>query len=61
MENSQWDAKMSGMEANLGRKRDSILAQTNELKDKPSNVQITPAKVRCSQIGVTIKSVTFCT
>ncbi|XP_047936951.2 telomere-associated protein RIF1 isoform X2 [Anser cygnoides] len=46
MENSQWDAKMSGMEANLGRKRDSILAQTNELKDKPSNVQVTPAKLK---------------
>lgn len=51
---------MSGMEVNLGRKRDSILAQTNELKDKPSNVQVTPAKVRCSQISVTIRSVIFC-
>nr|XP_027313404.2 telomere-associated protein RIF1 isoform X1 [Anas platyrhynchos] len=45
-ENSQWDAKMSGMEVNLGRKRDSILAQTNELKEKPSNVQVTPAKLK---------------
>uniref|UniRef100_A0A8B9TSC9 Replication timing regulatory factor 1 n=1 Tax=Anas platyrhynchos TaxID=8839 RepID=A0A8B9TSC9_ANAPL len=39
-ENSQWDAKMSGMEVNLGRKRDSILAQTNELKEKPSNLKL---------------------
>ncbi|XP_035187695.1 telomere-associated protein RIF1 isoform X2 [Oxyura jamaicensis] len=46
MENSQWDAKMSGMEVNLGRKRDSILAQTSELKDKSSNVQVTPAKLK---------------
>uniref|UniRef100_A0A8C3M1N7 Replication timing regulatory factor 1 n=1 Tax=Chrysolophus pictus TaxID=9089 RepID=A0A8C3M1N7_CHRPC len=33
-ENSQWDAKLSGMEVNLGQKRDSILAQTSELKNE---------------------------
>ncbi|NXI70941.1 RIF1 protein, partial [Anseranas semipalmata] len=50
MENSQWDAKMSGMEVNLGRKRDSILAQTSELKsevkDKSTNVQLASAKLK---------------
>uniref|UniRef100_A0A8C3JNJ7 Replication timing regulatory factor 1 n=1 Tax=Calidris pygmaea TaxID=425635 RepID=A0A8C3JNJ7_9CHAR len=43
MENSQLDAKISGMEVKLGQKRDSILAQTSELKnegkDKPSNLK----------------------
>lgn len=62
MENSQLDARISGMEVKLGQKRDSILAQTNELKnevkDKSSNVQVTSAKVRL-QIGV-IKSNPFC-
>ncbi|NXK27052.1 RIF1 protein, partial [Arenaria interpres] len=50
MENSQLDAKISGMEVKLGQKRDSILAQTSELKnegkDKPSNVQVTSAKLK---------------
>ncbi|KAK4817201.1 hypothetical protein QYF61_003594 [Mycteria americana] len=50
MENSQLDAKISGMEVKLGQKRDSILAQTNELKnevkDKSSNVQVTSAKLK---------------
>ncbi|XP_072197907.1 telomere-associated protein RIF1 isoform X2 [Excalfactoria chinensis] len=49
-ENSQWDAKLSGMEVNLGQKRDSILAQTselkNEVKDKSDNVQVTSAKLK---------------
>uniref|UniRef100_A0A8C3R3A2 Replication timing regulatory factor 1 n=1 Tax=Cyanoderma ruficeps TaxID=181631 RepID=A0A8C3R3A2_9PASS len=44
MENSQLDAKISGMEVKVGQKRDSILAQTNEPKndgkDKPSNLQL---------------------
>lgn len=56
MENSQLDAKISGMEVKLGQKRDSILVQTselkNEVKDQSSKVQVTPAKVRCFQIGV---------
>lgn len=60
MENSQLDAKIGGMDVNLGQKRDSLLAQTSELKnegkDKSSNVQVTPAKVKCSQIGVTFCS-----
>ncbi|NXT98805.1 RIF1 protein, partial [Buphagus erythrorhynchus] len=50
MENSQLDAKISGMEVKVGQKRDSILAQTNEPKndgkDKSSNVQTTPAKLK---------------
>ncbi|XP_053838727.1 telomere-associated protein RIF1 isoform X1 [Vidua macroura] len=50
MENSQLDAKISGMEVKVGQKRDSILAQTSEPKsdgkDKPSNVQATPAKLK---------------
>lgn len=56
MDNSQLDAKISGMDVKLGQKRDSMLAQTNEVKnegkDRSSNVQVTPAKVKCSQIGV---------
>ncbi|NXA00110.1 RIF1 protein, partial [Nesospiza acunhae] len=50
MENSQLDAKISGMELKVGQKRDSILAQTSEAKsdgkDKSSNVQATPAKLK---------------
>lgn len=53
MENSQLDAKISGMEVKVGQKRDSILAQTtepkNDGKDKSSTLQATPAKVKCSQ------------
>ncbi|NXJ11584.1 RIF1 protein, partial [Odontophorus gujanensis] len=49
-ENSQWDAKLSGMEVNVRQKRDSILAQTselkNELKEKSDNVQVTSAKLK---------------
>lgn len=44
---------------NLGQKRDSLLAQTselkNEIKDEPDNVPVTSAKVRCFLISVTIK------
>ncbi|NXW74589.1 RIF1 protein, partial [Hirundo rustica] len=50
MENSQLDAKISGMEVRAGQKRDSILAQTSEAKndgkDKSSNLQATPAKLK---------------
>ncbi|NWS72249.1 RIF1 protein, partial [Crotophaga sulcirostris] len=50
MENSQLDAKISGMEVKLSQKRDSLLAQTselkNEVKDKSSNVQVTSAKLK---------------
>ncbi|XP_062434616.1 telomere-associated protein RIF1 [Rhea pennata] len=50
MENSQWDAKISGMEVKSGRKRDSLLAQTSEakseVKDKTNNVQVTSAKLK---------------
>ncbi|NXF26164.1 RIF1 protein, partial [Rhodinocichla rosea] len=50
MENSQLDAKISGMEVKVAQKRDSVLAQTSEAKsdgkDKASNVQATPAKLK---------------
>lgn len=50
MEDSQLDAKISGMEVKLGQKRDSMLAQTTEInkevKDKANNMQATSAKVR---------------
>ncbi|NXI94004.1 RIF1 protein, partial [Psophia crepitans] len=50
LESSQLDAKISGMEVKLGQKRDSLLAQTrelkNELKDKSSSVQVTSAKLK---------------
>ncbi|NXS73273.1 RIF1 protein, partial [Pandion haliaetus] len=50
MENSQLDAKISGMEVKLGQKRVSILAQTsdlkNEVKDQSSKVQVTSAKLK---------------
>ncbi|NWZ42124.1 RIF1 protein, partial [Brachypodius atriceps] len=50
MENSQLDAKISGMEVKVGQKRDSILAQTtepkNDGKDKSSTLQATPAKLK---------------
>ncbi|KAJ7424916.1 hypothetical protein WISP_26112 [Willisornis vidua] len=49
MENSQLDAKVGGMEVKLGQKRDSLLAHTSEqsdVKDKPSHVQVTPAKLK---------------
>ncbi|NWU71695.1 RIF1 protein, partial [Pterocles burchelli] len=50
MENSQLDAKISGMEVKLSQKRDSILAQAgdlkSEVKDKSSNVQVTPVKLK---------------
>ncbi|XP_069717753.1 telomere-associated protein RIF1 isoform X2 [Phaenicophaeus curvirostris] len=50
MENSQLDAKISGMEVKPSQKRDSILAQTselkNEVKDKSGNVQVTSAKLK---------------
>ncbi|NXT89755.1 RIF1 protein, partial [Anhinga rufa] len=50
MENSQLDAKISGMEVKLGQKRCSALAQAsepkNEGKDKSSNVQVASAKLK---------------
>ncbi|XP_068805474.1 telomere-associated protein RIF1 isoform X1 [Struthio camelus] len=60
MENSQWDAKISGMEVRLGRKRDSLLAQTSELKseikDKTNNVHVTPAKLKLEFSSLKTKS-----
>ncbi|NXJ80651.1 RIF1 protein, partial [Trogon melanurus] len=50
MENSQLDAKISGMEVKLGQKRDPVSTQTSELKNevktKPNNVQVTSAKLK---------------
>ncbi|XP_009864524.1 PREDICTED: telomere-associated protein RIF1, partial [Apaloderma vittatum] len=50
MENSQLDAKISGMEVKLGQKRDPVSTQTselkNEVKNKPNNVQVTSAKLK---------------
>ncbi|NXE76661.1 RIF1 protein, partial [Cochlearius cochlearius] len=60
MENSQLDAKISGMEVKLGQKRDSILAWTSELKneaqDKSSNVQVTSAKLKLEFSSLKTKS-----
>ncbi|XP_075613463.1 telomere-associated protein RIF1 isoform X1 [Balearica regulorum gibbericeps] len=59
-ENSQLDAKISGMEVKLGQKRDSLLAQTselkNEVKDKSSNVQVTSAKLKLEFSSLKTKS-----
>ncbi|XP_025907942.1 telomere-associated protein RIF1 [Nothoprocta perdicaria] len=60
MENSQWDTKISGMEVKSARKRDSLLAQTselkNEVKDKTSNVQVTSAKLKLEFSSVKTRS-----
>uniref|UniRef100_A0A452HQ61 Telomere-associated protein Rif1 N-terminal domain-containing protein n=1 Tax=Gopherus agassizii TaxID=38772 RepID=A0A452HQ61_9SAUR len=40
-ENSQWDAKISGIEVKSGGKRDSLLAQANGLKDKTTTAHVT--------------------
>ncbi|NXU48380.1 RIF1 protein, partial [Turnix velox] len=60
MENSQLDAKISGMEVKLGQKRDSILAQMsepkNEIKDKASNAQVTSAKLKLEFSSLKTKS-----
>ncbi|NXF40908.1 RIF1 protein, partial [Nyctibius bracteatus] len=60
MENSQLDAKISGMEVKLGQKRDSLLAQASELKnedkDKSSNVQVTSAKLKLEFSSLKTKS-----
>ncbi|NXO00076.1 RIF1 protein, partial [Rhinopomastus cyanomelas] len=60
LENSQLDAKISGMDVKLGQKRDSVLAQTSELKseirDKSSDVQVTPAKLKLEFSSLKTKS-----
>ncbi|NXN31045.1 RIF1 protein, partial [Nycticryphes semicollaris] len=60
MENSQLATKIGGMEVKLGQKRDSLLAQTSELKsegkDKPSNVQVTSAKLKIEFSSLKTKS-----
>ncbi|XP_044294211.1 telomere-associated protein RIF1 isoform X3 [Varanus komodoensis] len=45
-ENSQLDAKISGIEVNLCAKRDSLLAKTSDLKEKSINSHVTPAKMK---------------
>ncbi|NXT44888.1 RIF1 protein, partial [Pelecanoides urinatrix] len=60
MENSQLDAKISGMEVKLGQKRDSILAQTgelkNEVKNKSNNAQVPSAKLKLEFSSLKTKS-----
>ncbi|NXF86251.1 RIF1 protein, partial [Eubucco bourcierii] len=50
VEDSQLDSKISGMEVKLGQKRDSMLAQSSEIKkevkDKSCSTQTTSAKVK---------------
>ncbi|NWI25095.1 RIF1 protein, partial [Sula dactylatra] len=50
MENSQLDAKISGMEVKLGQKQYPELAQAselkNEVKDKSSNMQVASSKLK---------------
>uniref|UniRef100_A0A663E4L6 Replication timing regulatory factor 1 n=1 Tax=Aquila chrysaetos chrysaetos TaxID=223781 RepID=A0A663E4L6_AQUCH len=64
-ENSQLDAKISGMEVKLGQKRDSILAQTselkNEVKDQPSKLKLefSSSKTRNEVLLEEEKSVDF--
>ncbi|XP_019335895.1 telomere-associated protein RIF1 isoform X3 [Alligator mississippiensis] len=55
-ENSQWDAKISGIEVKLGGKRDSLLSQASEQKDKITNVHVTPAKVTSIQLKLEFSS-----
>ncbi|KAH0621388.1 hypothetical protein JD844_022632 [Phrynosoma platyrhinos] len=45
-ENSQWDTVISGIDVNPSGKRDSLLAQTNELKENSINPHITPVKMK---------------
>ncbi|KAM9550434.1 telomere-associated protein RIF1 isoform 1-T1 [Guaruba guarouba] len=60
MENSQLDAKISGMEVKLGQNRDSLLAQMSEQKgevqDKSSNGQVTSAKLKLEFSSLKAKS-----
>uniref|UniRef100_A0A8C0GVF2 Replication timing regulatory factor 1 n=1 Tax=Chelonoidis abingdonii TaxID=106734 RepID=A0A8C0GVF2_CHEAB len=60
-ENSQWDAKISGIEVKSGGKRDSLLAQANGLKDKTTTAHVTTAKVRCIQMDLIKLNITFIT
>ncbi|XP_074858060.1 telomere-associated protein RIF1 isoform X2 [Carettochelys insculpta] len=45
-ENSQWDPKISGLEVKSGGKRDSLLAQASDLKDKTTTNHVTTAKLK---------------
>uniref|UniRef100_A0A663E597 Replication timing regulatory factor 1 n=1 Tax=Aquila chrysaetos chrysaetos TaxID=223781 RepID=A0A663E597_AQUCH len=57
-ENSQLDAKISGMEVKLGQKRDSILAQTSELKNE-LKLEFSSSKTRNEVLLEEEKSVDF--
>uniref|UniRef100_A0A663N903 Replication timing regulatory factor 1 n=1 Tax=Athene cunicularia TaxID=194338 RepID=A0A663N903_ATHCN len=58
MENSQLDAKISGMEVKLGQTRDSILAQTNELKTE-LKLEFSSLKTKSEMLWEEEKSVDF--
>uniref|UniRef100_A0A8B9MDI5 Replication timing regulatory factor 1 n=1 Tax=Accipiter nisus TaxID=211598 RepID=A0A8B9MDI5_9AVES len=58
VENSQLDAKISGMEVKLGQKRDSILAQTSELKNE-LKLEFSSSKTRNEVLLEEEKSVDF--
>nr|XP_056717628.1 telomere-associated protein RIF1 [Euleptes europaea] len=45
-ENSQWDTTISGIEVKSTGKRDSLLAQSGELKEKNANCHVLPAKTK---------------
>uniref|UniRef100_A0A8C8R9B7 Replication timing regulatory factor 1 n=1 Tax=Pelusios castaneus TaxID=367368 RepID=A0A8C8R9B7_9SAUR len=45
-EDSQWDAKISGIEVKSGGKRDSLLAQASDLKDKITTAHVPTAKLK---------------
>ncbi|XP_048340327.1 telomere-associated protein RIF1 isoform X2 [Sphaerodactylus townsendi] len=45
-ENSQWDTKISGIEVKSSGKRGSLLAHSNELKEKNTNCHVPPAKTK---------------
>uniref|UniRef100_A0A8C3IQD2 Replication timing regulatory factor 1 n=1 Tax=Chrysemys picta bellii TaxID=8478 RepID=A0A8C3IQD2_CHRPI len=53
-ENSQWDAKISGIEVKSGGKRDSLLTQANGLKDKTTTahlkLEFSSSKTKSSEI-----------
>ncbi|XP_060632922.2 telomere-associated protein RIF1 isoform X2 [Anolis sagrei] len=46
VESSQWDPVVSGVEVNPSGKRDSLLAQTSEVKENSITPHVTPAKMK---------------
>ncbi|XP_060112842.1 telomere-associated protein RIF1 [Heteronotia binoei] len=45
-ENSQWNSKISGIEVKSSGKRDSLLAQSSERKEKNTNCHVPPSKTK---------------